>query len=71
MLWDRAFGTGVADPLNLLLWLSYFVMLGLYAVACGAYMAALLRLPVGGPWPRVFASAVGAQRLTCGQPVQP
>jgi amino acid transporter len=55
---DRAFGTRVAGPLNLLLWLSYFVMLGLYAVAFGAYLAALLGLGAGGPWPRVFASAV-------------
>jgi amino acid transporter len=57
---DRAFGTGVAGPLNLLLWLSYFVMLGLYAVACGAYLAALLGLDSNGPWPRVLASAVVA-----------
>jgi amino acid transporter len=55
---DRAFGTGVAGPLNVLLWLSYFVMLGLYAVACGAYLAALLGLNGNGPWPRVLASAV-------------
>ena len=55
---DRAFGTSVAGPLNLLLWLSYFVMLGLYAVAFGAYLAALLGLAAGGPWQRVFASAV-------------
>ena len=55
---DRAFGTGVAGPLNLLLWLSYFVMLGLYAVACGAYLAALLGLDGNGPWPRLLASAV-------------
>ena len=55
---DRAFGTGVAGPLNLLLWLSYFVMLGLYAVACGAYLPALLGLDPNGPWPRVLASAV-------------
>ncbi len=55
---DRAFGTGVAGPLNLLLWLSYFVMLGLYAVACGAYLAALLGLDPSGPWRRVFGSAV-------------
>ena len=55
---DRAFGTSVAGPLNLLLWLSYFVMLGLYAVAFGAYLAALLGLNANGPWPRVFASAV-------------
>jgi amino acid transporter len=55
---DRAFGTRVAGPLNLLLWLSYFVMLGLYAVAFGAYLAALLGLDAHGPWPRVLASAV-------------
>jgi amino acid transporter len=55
---DRAFGTRVAGPLNLLLWLSYFVMLGLYAVAFGAYLAALLGLDPAGPWRRVFASAV-------------
>ena len=55
---DRAFGTGVTGPLNLLLWLSYFVMLGLYAVACGAYLPALLGLDPNGPWPRVLASAV-------------
>ncbi len=55
---DRAFGIGVAGPLNLLLWLSYFVMLGLYAVAFGAYLAALLGLDPNGGWRRVFASAV-------------
>ena len=58
---DRAFGTNVAGPLNLLLWLSYFVMLGLYSVAFGAYLAALLGLDANGPWQRVFASAV----VTC------
>ncbi len=55
---DRAFGTGVAGPLNLLLWLSYFVMLGLYAVAFGAYAAALLGLDPNSGWRRVFGSAV-------------
>jgi amino acid transporter len=55
---DRAFGTSVAGPLNLLLWLSYFVMLGLYAVAFGAYLAALLGLDANRPWQRLFASAV-------------
>ncbi|WP_395296453.1 APC family permease [Kitasatospora hibisci] len=53
---DRAFGTRVAGPLNLLLWLSYFVMLGLYAVAFGTYLAALLGLP--GGWHRPLASIV-------------
>jgi amino acid transporter len=55
---DRAFGVRVAGPLNLLLWLSYFVMLGLYAVAFGAYLAALLGLNPNGESRRVFASAV-------------
>jgi amino acid transporter len=55
---DRAFGIDVAGPLNLLLWLSYFVMLGLYAVAFGAYLAALLGLDPNGDSRRVFASAV-------------
>jgi amino acid transporter len=55
---DRAFGTSVAGPLNLLLWLSYFVMLGLYAFAFGAYLAALLGLDPNGVWRRIFASLV-------------
>ena len=55
---DRAFGIDVAGPLNLLLWLSYFVMLGLYAVAFGAYLAALLGLDPNGGWRRVLASIV-------------
>jgi amino acid transporter len=55
---DRAFGRGIAGPLNLLLWLSYFVMLGLYAVAFGAYLAALLGLDPNGHWRQVFGSAV-------------
>ena len=54
---DRAFGARVAGPLNLLLWLSYFVMLGLYAVAFGAYLAVLLGLDPGGAWRRVLGSA--------------
>jgi amino acid transporter len=53
---DRAFGVTVAGPLNLLLWLSYFVMLGLYAVAFGAYLAALLGLDPNGAWRRILAS---------------
>jgi amino acid transporter len=55
---DRAFGAAVAGPLNLLLWLSYFVMLGLYAVAFGAYAAALLGLDPNGAWRRVLGSVV-------------
>jgi amino acid transporter len=55
---DRAFGLRVAGPLNLLLWLSYFVMLALYAVAFGAYLAALVGFDPDGAWRRVFGSAV-------------
>ncbi len=54
---DRAFGIRVAGPLNLLLWLSYFVMLGLYAVAFGAYLAALVGLDPSGWWRRILGSA--------------
>jgi amino acid transporter len=55
---DRAFGTGIAGPLNLLLWLSYFVMLGLYAVAFGAYAAALVGLDPNGAWRKILGGAV-------------
>lgn len=55
---DRCFGTTIAGPLNVLLWLSYFVMLGLYAVAFGSYGAALLGADPDGPWRRVLASGV-------------
>ena len=55
---DRAFGTRIAGPLNLLLWLSYFVMLGLYAVAFGSYLAALLGVDPDGGWRRIFGSLV-------------
>jgi amino acid transporter len=55
---DRAFGRRIAGPLNLLLWLSYFVMLALYSVAFGAYLAALLGLDPNGVWRRILGSAV-------------
>ena len=55
---DRAFSGRAAGPLNLLLWLSYFVMLGLYAVAFGAYLAALIGLDPNGAWRRIFGSGV-------------
>ncbi|TIC87843.1 amino acid permease [Nocardioides sp. GY 10113] len=55
---DTAFGTTVAGPLNVLLWLSYFVMLGLYAVAFGAYFSVLVGLDPSGLWRHVFGSAV-------------
>jgi amino acid transporter len=55
---DRAFPVSVAGPLNLLLWLSYFVMLGLYALAFGAYLAALLGLDPNGSAREILASLV-------------
>ncbi|CAM4217528.1 Inner membrane transport protein YbaT [Mycobacterium basiliense] len=55
---DKCFGTAIAGPLNVLLWLSYFVMLGLYAVAFGSYSAALVGEVPDGPWRRGLASAV-------------
>lgn len=55
---DKCFGTAIGGPLNVLLWLSYFVMLGLYAVAFGSYAAALLGADPNGPWRRVLASGV-------------
>ena len=40
---DRAFGAGMfTGSLNLLLWLSYVVMLSLYALAFGSYGATFL-----------------------------
>ncbi len=40
---DRAFGAGLfTDSLNVLLWLSYVVMLSLYALAFGSYGATVL-----------------------------
>ncbi len=40
---DRAFGAGmITGSLNVLLWLSYVVMLSLYALAFGGYGATFL-----------------------------
>jgi len=55
---DKCFGTAIGGPLNVLLWLSYFVMLGLYAVAFGSYGAALIGVDPDGPWRKVLASSV-------------
>lgn len=41
---NKAFGTGLfAGGMNVLLWLSYIVMLSLYSQAFGSYAASLLR----------------------------
>ena len=55
---DRAFGTGIAGPLNVLLWLSYFVMLGLYASAFGSYAAVLFGVDSSSAWRHLLASGV-------------
>lgn len=55
---DRAFDAKVAGPLNLLLWLSYFVMLGLYASAFGSYLSALLGHQGSAVWGKILGTAV-------------
>ncbi len=53
----RGFGPGLlSGSLNLLLFLSYTVMIALYAYAFGSYAAGGLGL--GGAWPRILAVAV-------------
>jgi amino acid transporter len=55
---DRAFGSGlVTGTVNILLWISYIVMLSLYAFAFGSYAAALLPDGVHPVWRQVFISA--------------
>ena len=56
---DRAFGPGlVTGTLNVLLWLSYVVMLALYAYAFGSYGATFLPQSVQGLGKHVLASLV-------------
>ncbi|MEB3757903.1 MAG: amino acid permease [Desulfurococcales archaeon] len=53
----KAFGTGVfSGGLNLLLYVSYTVMIALYSFAFGHYTAAAVGL--GYPWPQIFAVLV-------------
>jgi len=55
---DRAFGSGLlTGSLNILLWLSYVVMLSLYAYAFGSYGAAFLPAALQPLWKHVLASA--------------
>jgi amino acid transporter len=52
---NRAFGTGMfAGGINVLLWLSYIVMLALYAQAFGSYAASLLPHGSAELWKHVF-----------------
>jgi hypothetical protein len=55
---DRAFGTGlVTGSANILLWISYMVMLSLYAYAFGSYGASLVPAGSHDFWKPVLISA--------------
>jgi len=55
---DQAFGAGlVTGSLNILLWISYMVMLSLYAYAFGSYGASLFAPASQGLWKHVLISA--------------
>jgi amino acid transporter len=55
---DRAFGPGLlAGSLNVLLWLSYMVMLSLYAFAFGSYGASFFPPQLQPVWKHVLISA--------------
>ncbi len=52
---NRAFGAGLfAGGINVLLWLSYIVMLALYAEAFGSYAASFLPQASRGLWKHLF-----------------
>ncbi len=54
---NRAFGEGsVTGSLNVLLWLSYIVMLSLYAFAFGSYGATFFPAGTQGVWKHVLVS---------------
>jgi amino acid transporter len=56
---NRAFGTGIfAGGLNILLWLSYIVMLSLYAYAFGSYGASFFPEASQLFWKHILISAV-------------
>jgi hypothetical protein len=56
---DRMFGAGLfSGSLNVLLWLSYVVMLSLYAFAFGSYGATFLPVAWQGPGKHVLISLV-------------
>jgi amino acid transporter len=55
---DRAFGPGlITGSANILLWISYMVMLSLYAYAFGSYGASLLAPEWHGLWKHILISA--------------
>jgi amino acid transporter len=56
---NQAFGSGaVTGGLNVLLWLSYVVMLSLYAYAFGSYGASFFPLSAQPLWKHIFISGV-------------
>ena len=58
---DRAFGPGLlTGSSNILLWISYIVMVSLYAHAFGSYGASLFSPDMQGPWKHVLITAVVA-----------
>ena len=55
---NRAFGSGLlTGTLNILLWISYIVMLSIYAYAFGSYAASLFPPESQGFWKHVLISA--------------
>ncbi len=55
----RGFGGGIlTGGLNILLWLSYVIMLSLYSYAFGSYGASFLPPASRGLWKHVFISAI-------------
>ncbi len=55
---DRAFGPGlITGSANILLWISYMVMLSLYAYAFGSYGASLFAPEWHGLWKHILISA--------------
>ncbi len=58
---NQAFGTGLlSGAANILLWLSYIVMLSLYAAAFGSYAASFFPPGTQAGWRHVFITAVVA-----------
>lgn len=56
---NQAFGPGIfTGGLNVLLWLSYIIMLSLYAYAFGSYGASFFPAASQGLWRHVFTSGV-------------
>jgi amino acid transporter len=56
---NQAFGPGVfTGGLNVLLWLSYVVMLSLYAYAFGSYGASFFPLSIQLIWKHIFISSI-------------